>query len=140
MIDFENLAQIPLESTLFEAICAHLKIENIELILCDDEYIKELNRAHRGIDKATDVLSFPLEPMPHAPLGTIIISVDTAKRAASEFGHSLEEELQLLFIHGALHLLGYDHECDEGQMRQKESQIIAEFHLPKSLIVRTLDV
>ena len=70
------------------------------------------------------------------PLGSIVISIDTAKKEAEEFGHSIEDEIKLLFIHGLLHLLGYDHEIDNGEMRAKEAEIIEKFNLPKSLIVR----
>ena len=71
------------------------------------------------------------------PLGSIVISVDFVTQKAAEFQHSEEEEFTLLFIHGLLHLLGYDHETDNGEMREKEEQIITELNLPKSLIIRT---
>ncbi|MEO1923813.1 MAG: rRNA maturation RNase YbeY, partial [Nautiliaceae bacterium] len=87
--------------------------------------------------KPTDVLSFPLENIPGMPLGSIVISIDTAKKGAKEFGHSIENEIKLLFIHGLLHLLGYDHEIDNGEMRAKEEEIIKKFNLPQSLIIRT---
>jgi probable rRNA maturation factor len=82
------------------------------------------------------VLSFPLEDVPHMPLGTIVISVDKVKEKALELGHSEEDEFTLLFIHGLLHLLGYDHEVDDGEMRLKEKEIIKTFNLPDSLILR----
>ncbi|MEO1938129.1 MAG: rRNA maturation RNase YbeY, partial [Sulfurimonas sp.] len=75
--------------------------------------------------------------MPMAPLGSIVISYDFVKEKAAEFGHSQDDEFTLLFIHGLLHILGYDHEIDSGEMRQKEEEIIKNFNLPKSLIVRT---
>jgi probable rRNA maturation factor len=98
--------------------------------------MRELNKIYRNKDKATDVLSFPLEDMPGMPLGSIVISIDTAKKVANELGHSIEGEIKLLFIHGLLHLLGYDHETDNGEMREKEKEIIEKFNLPKSLIIR----
>lgn len=88
----------------------------LTILLTEDEYIRELNRQFRGEDRITDVLSFPAgEPMPGSEelleyLGDIAISVDTARRQAENKGHSLEAELQLLAIHGVLHLLDYDHQ------------------------------
>ncbi|HIP46830.1 MAG TPA: rRNA maturation RNase YbeY, partial [Campylobacterales bacterium] len=108
----------------------------VELILTNDTEIAAINLSERGLDKATDVLSFPLEPLPSFPLGSIMISVDRAEAVANELGHSSDEEIALLFTHGMLHLLGYDHEVDEGEMREKEQEVIAHFLLPKSLIVR----
>ncbi|OHD92374.1 MAG: rRNA maturation RNase YbeY, partial [Sulfuricurvum sp. RIFOXYD2_FULL_44_160] len=101
--------------------------------------IAQINREFRDIDKATDVLSFPSDPFPGAPLGSIVISVDKVQSVAHELGHSENNEIALLFIHGMLHLLGFDHEIDKGEMRQKEVELIERFNLPKSLIVRTLE-
>ena len=96
-----------------------------------------MNKQHRAIDASTDVLSFPYEDMPMAPLGSIVISLDHVQKAAQELQHSNEDEFTLLFIHGLLHLLGFDHEVDNGEMREEELQIIQKFKLPKSLIIRT---
>jgi len=82
-------------------------------------------------------LSFPYEDMPFTPLGSIVISSFHVEEKAKEFGHSTDDEFSLLFIHGLLHILGYDHEVDNGEMRDKEEEIIVKFNLPKSLIVRT---
>ena len=110
----------------------------LELIFVDDEQMQEINRTTREMDKPTDVLSFPLEmPGGMAPLGTVIISLDTAERAAKELGHSLFDEIKLLFIHGLLHLRGFDHETDEGEMRREEEKLVRQFGLPHSLIVRS---
>lgn len=111
--------------------------KDIELIICHNDYIQQVNKEFRQIDKPTDVLSFPLEDMPHFPLGSIIISVDFVHQKAKEFQHKEDEELALLFIHGLLHLVGYDHEIDAGEHRQKEEELIRKFNLPDSLIVRT---
>ena len=89
------------------------------------------------MDKTTDVLSFPIDDFPHAPLGSIVINYELAEQKAKEFGHGAEEEITLLFIHGMLHLLGFDHEVDTGQMRDMEKSWITQYDLPKSLIVRT---
>ena len=98
---------------------------------------QEYNKEYRGINKATDVLSFPLEDIEFMPLGSIVISLDKAKEVANRLNHSINDEIALLFTHGLLHLMGYDHEVDNGQMREMESKIIKEFNLPDSLIVRT---
>jgi probable rRNA maturation factor len=82
------------------------------------------------------VLSFPLENNFGGFIGSVVISYETAKRAADELGHGLDDEMRLLFIHGLLHLLGFDHEVDDGQMRARESEIVSLFGLPISLIVR----
>ena len=70
------------------------------------------------------------------PLGSIVISTDFVEEKAKEYGHSFNEELSLLFIHGLLHLLGYDHEVDNTEHRDKEEELIKKFNLPNSLIVR----
>ena len=136
MIEFENRSNFEFDVNTLKEIYEYLTNRDIELILTTDEEIKELNKTYRNKDKTTDVLSFPLEDIPGMPLGSIVISVDTAKRGAEEFGHSVEDEIKLLFIHGLLHLLGYDHEIDNGEMREKEKEIIEKFNLPKSLIIR----
>ena len=138
MIDFENKTNFDFDVNILKDIYNFLTDKDIEFILTTDEEIKELNKIYRNKNKATDVLSFPLEDenIPGMLLGSIIISLDTAKKGANEFGHSLEDEIKLLFIHGLLHLLGYDHETDNGEMRKKEAEIIEIFNLPKSLIIR----
>ncbi len=136
MIDFDNRTDYEFDIEELKEIYEYLTNKDIELILTTDEEIKELNKAYRNKDKATDVLSFPLEDMPGMPLGSIVISINTAKKGAQEFGHSVNDEIKLLFIHGLLHLLGYDHETDNGEMREKEKELIEKFNLPKSLIIR----
>ncbi|WP_456488443.1 rRNA maturation RNase YbeY [Caminibacter pacificus] len=136
MIEFDNQTSFDFDVNVLNDIYSYLTKKDIELILTTDEEIQKLNKTYRNKDKPTDVLSFPLEEMPGMPLGSIVISIDTAKRGAEEFGHSVEDEIKLLFIHGLLHLLGYDHETDNGEMRQKEEEIINRFNLPKSLIIR----
>lgn len=136
MIAFENLTNYDLDLTLLEKIAKSVSKKDIEFVLCDDRHIHLVNKEFRGKDCATDVLSFPLDDMPHAPLGTIVVSLERAKDEAKIHGHECDEEIALLFIHGLLHLMGYDHEVDTGQMRQKEQELIQKFDLPKSLIVR----
>lgn len=86
-----------------------------------DKRIRELNRQFRGIDKATDVLSFPAEEEEN--LGDIAVSVDTAAVQAKENGLSFEEEISQLILHGLLHLSGYDHETDNGEMNRLELKL-----------------
>ena len=107
-----------------------------ELLLVDNPTIQALNCSHRNKDMPTDVLSFPLESEFSLLLGSIVISLDFVKSASAKLNHSLEDEIALLFIHGALHLIGFDHEIDNGEHRTKEEEIIAFFNLPKSLITR----
>ncbi|MHC3994504.1 rRNA maturation RNase YbeY [Thiomicrolovo sp. ZZH C-3] len=137
MIDIDNQTDFQPDITLLDAIADTLDASEMELIICDDETIRVLNREHRGIDKATDVLSFPYDPMPMAPIGSIVISADHVRSGAARFGHSETEECALLFLHGVLHLLGFDHETDAGEMRHKEEEVINALGLPSSLIVRT---
>ena len=136
MIEIENKTDIVIDTTIIEKIADFLTSKDIELILTTNDEIQILNKSYRNIDKPTDVLSFPLTIAPHAPLGSIVISVDRAKEEAKKHGHTVEEEIALLFLHGLLHLLGFDHETDSGEMRAKEKEIIEHFKLPQSLIVR----
>ncbi len=86
-----------------------------------DKRIRELNRQFRGIDKATDVLSFPAEE--EANLGDVAVSVETAVVQAKENELSLENEISQLILHGLLHLSGYDHETDQGEMNRLELRL-----------------
>lgn len=112
-----------------------LKVENIEqnyevsISFVDNKEIQELNSIYRGIDKETDVLSFPMDEdsfIPIALLGDIIISVEKAFEQSLEYGHSLERELAYLTAHSMLHLLGYDHmeKEEKNDMRDKEKLIM----------------
>lgn len=201
---------------ILDAIAAELGGGSVELIFVRGEEMRQLNAQTRGIDKATDVLSFPLDPAAFAGfggdlreensahknsggkilntvnsaiknsdtakaareninavnsasknqnavnsasknpndenlknknfngenfapvlLGSVVINLDLVELKAAELGHGRDDETALLFTHGLLHVLGYDHESDDGQMRAKECEIIEKFRLPKSLIVRT---
>ena len=121
---------------LLEQIADFLGAGDVELVFVNDDEMRKINREHRGIDKATDVLSFPYEQVSGGLMGSVVISTDTASRVAGELGHSIECEIALLFLHGVLHILGYDHEIDDGQMRGKEKEVIEHFSLPDSLIIR----
>lgn len=204
---------------ILDAIAAELGGGSVELIFVRGEEMRQLNAQTRGIDKTTDVLSFPLDPAafagfgedlseensahensgdkilnaansasentgaansasekPNATnsasknsntinsensegessndenlknenfgsgnftpalLGSVVINLDLVELKAAQLGHGRDDETALLFTHGMLHVLGYDHESDDGQMRVKECEIIEKFRLPKSLIVRT---
>ncbi|WP_298023267.1 rRNA maturation RNase YbeY [uncultured Campylobacter sp.] len=194
---------------ILDAIAAELGGGSIELIFVRSEEMRQLNVQTRGIDKATDVLSFPLDPAAFAGfdrdlseensahensgsknqnaanfasentsaansasensntinsensegessddenlksenfdggnfapalLGSVVINLDLVELKAAQLGHGRDDETALLFTHGMLHVLGFDHESDSGQMRAKECEIIEKFRLPKSLIVRT---
>lgn len=102
--------------------------------------IQQLNKAYRGVDSPTDVLSFPqynnLEELPEEGdllLGDVVICIEIALEQAKEYGHSQERELLYLFTHSILHLLGYDHmnEEDKKIMREKEEKVMAELGLPE---------
>jgi probable rRNA maturation factor len=88
-----------------------------------DNRIRELNRQFRGIDKATDVLSFPAGEPEELNLGDIAVSVETAATQAKENGLSLDDEIAQLILHGLLHLSGYDHETDNGEMNRLELRL-----------------
>lgn len=96
-----------------------------------DHAMRELNRQYRGFDKPTDVLSFAYHESPDGfedeteagHLGDVVISVETAKRYAGELGLTFEREIEYLIIHGTLHLAGYDHETDNGEMNRLERKL-----------------
>jgi probable rRNA maturation factor len=143
MLNIENLTELTIPLRLLENIAQSMTSREIDLTLCYNDTIQEYNNAYRQKDQPTDVLSFPIEndiifdDANFMPLGSIVISVDYVEKISKTLGHSKEDELTLLFIHGLLHILGYDHEVDHGEMREKEMLIIKMFNLPKSLIVRT---
>lgn len=138
MIELDNRVSEPVNESFLNKIAQSLTNKDIELIITNNSHIKEINLQHRNINMPTDVLSFPYEEMPMSPLGSIVISYDFVQEKAKELKHTNDDELALLFIHGLLHLLSYDHEVDNGEMREKEKDIIQEFSLPDSLIIRTI--
>lgn len=109
----------------------------VSVLLTGDAEVRRLNRQFRHKDKATDVLSFPAaESSGGETAGDLAISVETAARQAEEAGHSLAVELQILLLHGILHLAGYDHETDSGQMARRETALRRRFGLSSGLIER----
>ena len=121
-----------------------------DILIAGDAELRRLNRDFRGQDYATDVLSFPTgqalpngrlpsEPRPSGSdvfLGDIAISLGRARAQAREFGHSIEQEIQILMLHGVLHLCGHDHESDSGAMARAEKRWRASLGLPNGLIER----
>ena len=137
MIDFDNQTNLDIDIKEIEKIANYITNKDFELIIVDNDTIQSINKEYRNIDKPTDVLSFPLDVNCEGmPIGSVIISSDKVIEMAKEFNHSILDEFKLLLIHGLLHLIGYDHETDNGEMRQKEEEIINYFNLPKSLIIR----
>ena len=155
VISFSGFRNLILAAKLRKYITAALAAQQVEfpceinVLVTDDKTIRAINQANRDIDKATDVLSFPMFEMtpgvlpadweslldPESgcvPLGDMAISMDHAKAQAKEFGHSVNREVGYLTVHSVLHLLGYDH-LDEGpmkkQMRGREEVILAELGL-----------
>lgn len=106
----------------------------LSIVLTDDATIRRYNATWRGEDKTTDVLSFPMDegeggpPGGGGPLGDVVLSLDTAAGQAEEHGHSLDDELTFLLVHGFCHLLGHDHaETDEAaEMRAEEERLLAQ--------------
>ena len=94
----------------------------VALVLTRDPALRELNARYRGKDEPTDVLSFP-GPGGSAGLGDIVVSIDTAERNARRLGRTLQRELDVLALHGFLHVLGYDHETDDGTMDRLERRL-----------------
>ncbi len=94
----------------------------VSLVLAGDRLLHRLNRDYRGQDRPTDVLSFPGEGGEEG-LGDVVISVETAERNARSGGRSLARELDVLALHGFLHVLGYDHETDDGTMDRLERRL-----------------
>jgi probable rRNA maturation factor len=107
----------------------------VSVLLTTDDGIRGLNRRFRKKNKATDVLSFPAEAG-FGVAGDLAISVETAARQAAEQGHRLSVELRVLMLHGLLHLAGYDHEADAGEMARKERRLRTRLGLPLGLIER----
>jgi probable rRNA maturation factor len=111
------------------------KGRTFDCLIAGDAELRRLNREYRRKDYATDVLSFPAaEPGPF--VGDLAISFDRAREQAREFGHSTDDELRILLLHGVLHLLGYDHENDSGRMARAEKRWRARLGLPVGLIER----
>ncbi|MGI6212215.1 MAG: rRNA maturation RNase YbeY [Anaerovoracaceae bacterium] len=152
-IYFKNSDQVSLDmgERLREAAVRTVDLDFLDEQMCavsvsfvSREEIRQLNKEYRGIDKVTDVLSFPqydtndelcaaLELFGRADLGDVVICMDKCREQAEEYGHSYEREVVYLFVHSMLHLLGYDHEDPEEKekMREREEVIMAGLQLPR---------
>ena len=99
--------------------------ENVTIAFVSDRRMRELNREFRGLDRATDVLSFPAtsDAFSEVSLGDVVISTETALRQAKENALTLEREVAQLILHGVLHLCGFDHETDTGEMNRLELKL-----------------
>lgn len=144
-IDYDSIKKLPKEEKIIKKVIETVLkeekiIQDLEVYvtLTNNEQIHKVNLEQRKVDKATDVLSFPMferdeiyllkEDSKKEPdiLGDIIISIEKVKEQAEEYGHSFERELAYLVTHGMLHLLGYDHMIEEEkkQMRKREEEIL----------------
>lgn len=150
--NMQNLILNPdLESFIEKVLGQAMALEELEhstevsVVLVDNDYIQQLNKTYRGLDKPTDVLSFALEEMTEDEpdffeaeeservLGDIVISLERAKEQAEEYGHSFEREVAFLAVHGLLHLLGFDHidKEDEVVMRAREENILTQLGIKR---------
>ena len=136
MIEIVNRQRkFPVDATHWEAFTGRVlsivrtaKGQGVTVAFVSDAAIRKLNRDFRGKDKTTDVLSFPVEPEDfetgdEPTLGDIIISLAQAARQAQANGLTLDEEIAQLILHGVLHLLGHDHETDDGAMNRLELRL-----------------
>jgi probable rRNA maturation factor len=108
----------------------------VNVLITNARELRSLNCQFRGLDKPTDVLSFPALA-PGRTAGDVAISADIARENAKRLGHSLPEEIKILALHGILHLAGYDHEHDNGEMAREEIRLRQRLNLPVALIERT---
>ena len=121
-------------------LCAELAPAGFAVCLLSDAGIRRYNKQFRGADDSTDVLSFPAERHRNGRpgyLGDVLISVETARENARRYGLRLEEEIEVLALHGVLHLLGYDHERDDGEMARLERRWSERLGLPQNLTGRS---
>jgi probable rRNA maturation factor len=109
----------------------------VNVLIAPSAELRRLNRDFRGKDKPTDVLSFPAVEQNKDVAGDIAISATIARANARRLGHTVAKELCVLILHGLLHLAGYDHETDSGEMRRKEARLRKKLGLPQALIARS---
>ena len=131
-----RMRKTELRRFLAELMSRVLGGRTISCLVTNDAEVRRLNRQYRRRDRATDVLSFPASGN-NGFAGDLAISLDHARAQAAEHGHSLENELRILMLHGALHLAGLDHEKDSGEMAKAETRWRKKLGLPVGLIERT---
>ncbi len=135
-----------LKKLMVTAVAESLKYEDfpdkceVSITLVDNEEIHALNREYRGVDRPTDVLSFPIfdedDMGGKTILGDIVLSLERAREQAEEFGHSFEREAAFLTVHSMLHLLGYDHEegkAQESEMFSRQEAILCKMGLARNV-------
>jgi probable rRNA maturation factor len=135
-----KLSKVTLENFLLRARRAVKLRGTVNVLVTSSAQLRSLNRQFRENDKATDVLSFPATQASSAAkkfAGDVAISADIARENAERFGHSVADEVKILTLHGILHLAGFDHERDHGEMARKELRIRRQLRLPVALIERT---
>jgi len=134
----DGLSRASLERFIRSAQRAAGVTGSVDVLIARNPALRALNRRFRGKDRSTDVLSFPAaEALPRPTrAGDIAISLDIAAENAARLGHSVAEEVKVLLLHGVLHLAGYDHENDSGEMAARELQLRRKLKLPSSLTER----
>ena len=133
----ENLSQSGLARFLTLARRAVRVSGQVNVLVTDNDAMRELNRRFRKKNKPTDVLSFPSEAGLAAKFaGELAISFEIAEENAERMGHAVSAEVKILVLHGLLHLAGFDHEIDKGEMARKEAKLRRELKLPVALIER----
>jgi len=131
--------KVRLNQTEIEAFVRRLSRDlapglELAVLVAGDAAVRDANRRFRGKAASTDVLSFPDDEP--GRLGDILISAARAERQAAEHGHSVDDEVKTLILHGLLHLLGLDHEIDQGEMRTEEERLRRRYGLAAGLIER----
>jgi probable rRNA maturation factor len=133
-----GLTELSLDRFLARARRAIGLKRTVNVLVTSGAEMKSLNRRFRGKDKPTDVLSFPSDPEAGSQLaGEIAISSEIASKNARLLGHAPAEEIKILVLHGLLHLRGFDHESDNGEMARREQMMRVKFRLPSGLIERS---
>jgi probable rRNA maturation factor len=130
----EGVSAKALERFVVQAQRAAGVAGEVDVLITSSAQIRRLNRRFRRQNKVTDVLSFPSAD---GGAGDIAISAEVGARNARRLGHSVADELKILILHGLLHLAGYDHESDSGEMAREEARLRFAFGLPTTLIERT---
>jgi len=138
----KEIKELEIIKKLVDFAIEYEKLDNLvfNIIIVDNEHIRDINKNYRNIDRSTDVITFALEDnkdfpnMPYRILGDIYISLDKVEEQSKLYGHSFLRELAFLTIHGFLHLLGYDHmnSEDEKVMFSKQELILNEYGIQKN--------